>query len=258
VNDNYYLDTLISAEAKNYERSLTVLGAAIELVDLIGETYATVVHEFTAQFQTFELNEQTTVVYVMFASVRYQLLAACASLLRGHIADSKMFLRKAIELTLFAVNTCERPKAAAAWLNIHVNEKKYLEEYKIFQIIKRVKARATEDSETKLLIRLVDNYESCSLEVHPTFIAVARSTDFDPESFTEQLGMGFSDPGKLFDSELIDTFLWTIQNVQHVLFVFCHLFHHLQPDFDLSLTGAALAAFNEKFNEHARSFGVAV
>jgi hypothetical protein len=245
-----YLEALRAEEEAAYQKNVARLGDSIVLVEAISATFEIALSEFSAQIETHNFDERTKAVFLMFMNTRYQILGACLSLLRGHIGDSKGFLRKAIELALFALNTLEREAAAGAWSNYANDYEKYLEEFKIRQMLKKDKHPQLGANEARLLESLCDAYDRCCHEVHGTLLSVLRSIDFKADNYSLRQGLALVDPPELFDQQFPMTFFWIIQNAQHVLFFFSHLFRRLVPDFDVTEMVAALDTFNHLFDEH--------
>jgi hypothetical protein len=108
------LDRILESKEANYQTSKRVLGDSVALVeDLLG-----LYHVLGEMIQGSGLGPRDEIVCAgqFLLGCRYQLTLGALAALRGHLHDSFMFSRKAIELCAFAARVKRHPHLAMVWL----------------------------------------------------------------------------------------------------------------------------------------------
>lgn len=156
---------LVQMEAQNYEVSRGRLGDATELVQDLVELYQTIGDFVTAS--AVKPRDEIIAGGMFLYSCRYQLVLAAANILRGHLNDSYLFTRKAIELCAFANRIKGEPALAMMWLQAWRTQTSYKDFRKTF---------ATRDlfpRDNALLMKLFGRYDMCSKFIHSSIYSIS-------------------------------------------------------------------------------------
>jgi hypothetical protein len=109
------LDSIRQSEDANYQTSKRVLGDSVELVeDLLG-----LYRKLSEMIRVSRLGPRDDLVCAgqFLLGCRYQLTLGALAAMRGHLNDSFMFSRRAIELCAFAARVKKHRYLSMVWIN---------------------------------------------------------------------------------------------------------------------------------------------
>jgi hypothetical protein len=255
-----HLEEMHLQENEKFEDSMKRLGSKFELLQAAGSGYPILSEQLNPIFAATDWTEQMRAMSLMLLASRYQHLAAGMNLLKGHFSDSRSFLRKAIELCLFAVNVASRPDSGAVWLKSHEDGTTYRDEFGWRQLVKREHHWFTgHDAELYAQLKKIANNCSNS-HIHPTISSAMPHVAFSKhEDGNSVLAFHLTDPEELRGAALTLTCLELVSAQLAAIYLFAHAFRQMFPSlhtaqveefYDLNVT---LCAMHLDVLEHALS-----
>ncbi|PZM77161.1 MAG: hypothetical protein DKT66_28390 [Candidatus Melainabacteria bacterium] len=161
-----------------------------------------------------------------FMECRRLLTVGVITLLRGHVGDSAMYARRAIESMCFAVRAWSDDRAANAWLNFLKSKtasKKYRDMFPLMRLLGEWKENFQNGP------RVYAQYEWLSNQVHPTYSSMmfAQRREEDEEEKETTFNLSY------FDAEngphLLATMYFEILST-HLAILYCVAEYVLQND----------------------------
>lgn len=208
------LDEIHDLEERNYLTSKEVLGDSLLLVEDVHGLYR-LLTELIFNSGIEPKDEVIAVDYFMLAC-QYYLTIGMLALLRGHINDSFVLSRKAIELCAFAARVKKNPNLATIW--VQAGRQKGSEVYKRYR--KEFSSKNIFPKDNQKLCELYNRYDICSKLSHPSLYSFIRQ--IDSKTTDREIRIEF----KCFQlsgedmSEPARTFLWIISTHFLLLRVF--------------------------------------
>lgn len=206
------IDIIRETEANNYARSREVLGEGGSLVqDLVklGEFLEQLIRE-----SDMEVGEDTLFGVHFVHMCRYQLIIANLALLRGHIADSVMATRRAIEHCAFAAAIKREPALLSIWISSGKDDASYRQYRNSFG------SKTIFPKGNAPMAALYERYDFFSRFVHSSLTSIALRTSVKnnvPEfSYFELKNDDATEPAR--------TFLMTVDIHLMILEVFEEIF----------------------------------
>lgn len=170
---------LNDAEASNFLCNLEEISETLEAFDAISslfeEFYKLLYDTIAAE------NRDDNIVPVLlnlFQLMRLDAEKCMLTLCRGYVTDSSFHLRRMLETVAIMLELINKPKKLEFYINL-VNDKavkKYVEEFKVFQLVKRYLSKASQD-----------HYETLCLNVHPSVVSTGERGSVNKEKNTHQL-----------------------------------------------------------------------
>jgi len=215
-SDPTELDHVREGEEANYQTAKRAVGESFSLVQDLVDLYE-VLGELIKSLGSSPREEMVAAAHFLLAS-RYQLTVGTLSLLRGHLSDSFLFTRKAIEYCAFAARVKKHPQLARVWLGAGSDEASY-EQYQ-----EKFSGRKLFPKDDALLSILHGRYDLCAKFSHPSIYSLARHAEIAraPEAITflyQYFQLRDADP-----SEPIRTLLWVVDTHFGIIRVFQQVF----------------------------------
>lgn len=154
---------LAAEEQAQLDRSLALLGDSIGLLADLEQVY-----DLLPESHTFQspLGHEDGVRLNMLLFCRRNLTVGMLTLLRGYDANSRRYLREAIECLAFAICISKEPARAQIWANATDGTAEWNAYRKAFQ-------RAVSVAKTELK-GLFEKHDECSKASHPSIQTLAR------------------------------------------------------------------------------------
>jgi hypothetical protein len=181
-NDNCLLKAFESEEEGVVEATSQYLDDILYLVREMHDVYGCLLKDFSAKPPPFSKN-LVQAGGSCFMECRRLLTLGMLTLLRGHIGDSAMYARRAIESMCFALKAWSDEEAAEAWLNFmksNTASRKYRAKFQLMKLLEKLK----ETVKSGTLV--YEKYEWLSNQVHPTYSSLlfARRSDEEHDGTT--------------------------------------------------------------------------
>lgn len=155
----------MQAEAENVVTSKAILGNSLQTLDAFKELYQLILENMQSHW------EGETAVHIavcqFLIACQYNLDQAMLQILRGHLMDSSLFTRKAIEFCAFAARVTKHPHLAATWMEAVKDEASWETYREKFGI----KGLFPDDNAT--LKELFSEYDQASKSSHPSVFGIA-------------------------------------------------------------------------------------
>lgn len=227
------LDKIRESEEANYQTSRRVLGESVTLVEDLLDLYRVL----GEMIRGSRLGPRDEIVCAgqFLLGCRYQLTLGALAALRGHLHDSFMLSRKAIELCAFAARVKRHSHLAMIWLCAGDSDAAYDAYREKFAPGKLF----PEDHE--ILGKLGERYDHCSKLTHPSVYSLAGH--IETERRANEVAFRFhyfqlkgSDP-----SEPAWTFFWIVDTHFGILRLFEEVFAdaiaHDRPAWEIQRNG---------------------
>ena len=206
------ISEVTETESRNYEISCIKYRESVQLIQNLVNLY----QNFGDLIQESKLPASDEVLSLSqyLLACRYQLVVGTLSILRGHINDSFIFTRKAIEHCAFAARVVRHPHLASIWVKAGDDDesyKKYKDKFspgKIFPY------------DHKVLGELFNRYSLCSKFSHPSIYSFTRHLGTNIHRESVQFTMEYFQLRNDDHSEPIRSLLWTIDTHFGILNVF--------------------------------------
>lgn len=208
------LDEIHDIEEKNYYTSKEVLGDSLLLVEDVHSLYR-LLTELIFNSGIEPRDEIIAANYFMLAC-QYNLTIGMLALLRGHINDSFILSRKAIEQCAFAAKVKKNPGLATIWMQ--ASRQKGTAVYKEYR--REFSSKNIFPKDNPKLCELYNRYDICSKLSHPSLYSFTRQ--IDSKTSDRDIRIEF----KCFQlsvedmSEPARTFLWIVSTHFLILRVF--------------------------------------
>ena len=146
---------------------------------------------------------------------RYQLVVGAITSLRGHLSDSHMYTRKAIEFSAFAARVKKHPHLAMVWLKADAKDAesygKYREKFSPGKLF---------PADHAVLKELYDRYDHCSKVSHPSLYSICRHIETERTATDFNIRFNYCELKNNDLSEPAQTFLWIVDTHFGILQVF--------------------------------------
>ncbi len=233
------IEKVRKAEDENYCISRGYLGDSVTLIeDLVG--LYSLLGEFIKSFGAKPNDESVSAAQFLLAC-RYQLVVSALAVMRGHLNDSFLFTRKAIELCAFAARVTRHPHLAQVWVLSGDDE----ESYRTYREKFRPGSLFPEDH--KILGRLKDRYDMCSKFSHPSLFSFGRHLEVETKENEFNLKFDYFQLGNDDPSEPARTFLWVVDTHLGIIKVFEETFSGV-VDHDRPGWESHIAAFEARLS----------
>lgn len=210
------IDEVRESEEANYQTARRLLGDSVSLVEDLINLYKFL--SGMVKESRVEGRDEILAGLQFLLACRYQLVLGTLALLRGHLSDSYMYTRKAIEFCAFAARVKKHPHLAMVWLEAAKDDASY-EKYR-----KKFSPGKLFPEDHKVLEKLWERYDFASKFSHPSPHSIARHVE------TKETTAGFNIRFNYIEfkdndlSEPVRTFLWTVDTHFGVLRVFEEVF----------------------------------
>lgn len=212
VNEMDEIGQVSETEIRNYEISCSKYRESVQLIQKLVNLY----QKFGDFIQESKLPASDEVLSLSqyLLACRYQLVIGALSILRGHLNDSFIFARKAIEHCAFAARVVKHPHLATIWVKAGDNDesyKKYREKFSPGKIF---------PDDHQALGELYNRYDLCAKFSHPSIYSFAGHLGTNIHREKIQFTMEYFQLRNNDPSEPIRTLLWTIDTHSKILNVF--------------------------------------
>jgi len=210
------IDKVRELEEANYQTARRVLGDSISLVEDLINLYKLL--SAMVKESGVEPRDEIVAGSQFLLACRYQLVLGALALLRGHLTDSHMYTRKAIEFCAFAARVKKHPHLAMVWLDAVTDDAaygKYREKFSPGKLFPEDHA---------MLGKLWDRYDFCSKSSHPSPYSIARHLETKKTIDAFNIRFNYIELKDNDLSEPTRTLLWTVDAHFGVLRVFEEVF----------------------------------
>ena len=167
------LDHLRDAEENNYQFLKELLGDSYNLLPELLRLYEVFIKLAVEPVFQLETISQPPAILHLLQWLKNEAVAGAITLMRGHIADSSNYSRRALEISAFVLKMYHDADSAASWMASGRSKRaqnKYLAAFPAYKLVREL-----------LPADLVDMYEDDCLSVHPSFAGVSSRASLDPD-----------------------------------------------------------------------------
>lgn len=236
-----HLRAILVAQQFNFETTSENLGDSLCLVDDLIDAYQNV----SALIQISGIGPTDKIVSVGQAMLfgQHQLIQASLAAVRGHLNDSYLYSRRAIEVCAFAHRIIKHPHLAVVWVKAGDSDDAY-DEYR-----KKFSPGKIFEKDHEFLGELYSRYDLCCKLSHPSLYAFAGQLEINWAEGEELLRFNAFQLHEQDRSEPIRTLLWIVDTNFKALRLYVQL---LSRDEKYRKVNASdiLDAFEKQFEEH--------
>jgi len=206
------IDKVREYEEENYQRAKRRIGDSVSIVQDLVDLYK-LLGEFIEK-SSLALNDEIVCATDSLLACRYQLSMGALSLLRGHLTDSNLFTRKAIEFCGFAARIKNHPHLGMVWLKAGDSDESYKE------YLNKFRPKSLFPNTHPLLTELHIRYDQCSKQSHPSVYSICRHIEVNQKDDKISIRFNYFELKQGDTSEPIRTFLWLVDTHFGIIRVF--------------------------------------
>jgi len=230
-------DALREEEESLYGQTRKLLGESFCLVEDLLNLYDVFLKLSVKPVAKLDDAERLAPMLHCLQWMKNEAITAVLTMMRGHIADSSNYTRRAIEIAAFVAYMFKNGDAAKRWMAAGASDearKEYVKSFMAYKIVKQ-----------ELTPYLIGNYEDYCLDVHPSFFGCVNRASLD-EDYVHRFAQFDLSPTDGYQTFFVSNFLRALvchaKLMEHLTTVFYSSGH-----FDAETWTAAYLPFVQKF-----------